>query len=318
MTTEHYLAITGGIGGAKLALGLSRLLEGAQLALAVNTADDFEHLGLHISPDIDTLVYTLAGENNPETGWGRKDESWNFMQALAELGGETWFALGDRDLAVNVERTQRLRGGQTLSQVTAAFASKFGIAHRILPMTDDPVATRVMTTAGEMTFQDYFVRERCEPAVTGFRFAGAECARLNPEIVSRLESPQLAGVILCPSNPFVSIDPILAVPGMQDHLRECRAPVIAVSPVVGGSAIKGPTVKMMAELAVPNTAAWVAQHYRSLLDGFVLDTVDEGMAADIESMGLTTVITNTVMVTLEDRIGLARACLQLTATLRDI
>lgn len=317
MAMEHYLAITGGVGGAKLALGLSNLLEGEQLALAVNTADDFEHLGLHVSPDIDTLVYTLAGESNPETGWGRKDESWNFMQALAELGGETWFALGDRDLAVNVERTHRLRMGQTLSEITAAFASAFGIEHTILPMTDDPVQTRVMTPTGEMTFQDYFVRARCEPTVTGFRFAGAESARLNPRILSRLKSPDLAGVILCPSNPFVSIDPILALPGMHESLRACRAPVIAVSPVVGGSAIKGPTVKMMAELSVPNTAAWVAQHYRPILDGFVLDSVDEALAAEIESMGLPTAVTDTVMVTLEDRIGLARVCLQLAGSLRD-
>lgn len=317
MATEHYLAITGGVGGAKLALGLSNLLEGAQLALAVNTADDFEHLGLHVSPDIDTLVYTLAGQNNPETGWGRRDESWNFMQALAELGGETWFALGDRDLAVNVERTQRLRMGQTLSEITAAFASAFGIEHAILPMTDDPVQTRVMTPAGEMTFQDYFVRARCEPTVTGFRFAGAESATLNPEILSRLKSSDLAGVILCPSNPFVSIDPILALPGVHENLRACRAPVIAVSPVVGGSAIKGPTVKMMAELSVPNTASWVAQHYRPILDGFVLDSVDEALAGEIEAMGLPTAVTDTVMVTLEDRIALARVCLQLADSLRD-
>ncbi len=316
MKTDHYLAITGGIGGAKLALGLSSLLHGERLALAVNTADDFEHLGLHVSPDIDTLIYTLAGENNPGTGWGRKDESWNFMQALAQLGGETWFALGDRDLAVNLERTHRLRSGLTLSEVTAAFASSFGVAHPILPMTDDPVATRVMTDAGEMAFQDYFVRARCEPVVTGFRFAGAQSARLNPGIVSRLESPDLAGVILCPSNPFVSIDPILSLPGMRERLQACQAPVIAVSPVVGGSAIKGPTVKMMTELSVPNTAAWVAQHYQSLLDGFVLDTVDEAMADEVESMGLTTVTTNTVMVTLEDRIGLAQECLDLLRRLR--
>ena len=217
MNTGHYLAITGGIGGAKLALGLSSLLTGPELSLAVNTADDFEHLGLHVSPDIDTLIYTLAGENNPETGWGRRDETWNFMQALGELGGDTWFALGDRDLAVNVERSKRLRAGQTLSQVTADFASAFGIGHAILPMTDDPVSTRVLTSDGELDFQHYFVRERCAPAVMGFRFAGIEDARLNPAIAACLESPELLGVVLCPSNPFVSMDPILALPGMQER-----------------------------------------------------------------------------------------------------
>ncbi|MGK2925067.1 MAG: 2-phospho-L-lactate transferase [Lysobacterales bacterium] len=316
MNTEHYLAITGGVGGAKLALGLTRLLSGSELSLAVNTADDFVHMGLHISPDIDTLVYTLAGESNPETGWGRRNESWNFMQALGELGGETWFALGDRDLAVNVERTHRLRCGQTLSQVTTAFASAFGVAHAVLPMTDDPVSTRVRTKAGELEFQDYFVRERCGPAVMGFQFAGVESARLNPAIVSRLESPALAGVILCPSNPFVSMDPILALPGMQERLQACQAPVVAVSPVVGGSAIKGPTVKMMAELSVPNTASWVAEHYRAFLDGFVIDSMDSELAPEIVSLGIHPAVANTVMVTLEDRVNLARCCLQLLKTLR--
>jgi len=256
-------------------------------------------------------MYTLAGVNNTETGWGRRDESWNFMKSLAELGGEIWFALGDRDLAVNVERTHRLRQGQTLSQVTAAFCEALGVEHSILPMTDDPVSTRVLTTGGEMSFQDYFVRERCEPAVTGFRFDGADRARLNPRIASCLDSPELAGVILCPSNPFVSLDPILALPGMLERLQACPAPVVAVSPVVGGSAIKGPTVKMMTELSVPNSATWVAEHYHSFLDGFILDRTDAGLVADIELLGMRTRVTNTIMVTLEDRIELARECLDL-------
>jgi LPPG:FO 2-phospho-L-lactate transferase len=316
MNAQHYLAITGGIGGAKLGLGLSKVLRPGQLSLAVNTADDFEHLGLHVSPDVDTLMYTLAGINNAELGWGRHDESWNFMQALAELGGETWFSLGDRDLAVNVERTRRLRQGQTLSQVTAAFCEALGVAHPILPMTDDTVSTRVMTPTGEMSFQDYFVRARCEPPVTGFRFDGADEARLNPRIESCLESPDLAGVILCPSNPFVSVDPILALPGMQERLQQCPAPVVAVSPVVGGSAIKGPTVKMMRELSVPSTATWVAGHYRSFLDGFILDRADGELVSEIESLGLRARVTDTVMVTLEDRIGLARQCLDFLNSLR--
>ena len=316
MSAQKYLAITGGVGGAKLALGLANLLDGGQLAFAVNTADDFEHLGLHISPDIDTLVYTLAGDNNPDTGWGRKNESWNFLQALKEIGGEGWFALGDRDLALIVERTHRLRNGQALSGVTADLAARLGVTHPVLPMTDDAVATRVMTPAGEMDFQDYFVRLKCEPNVTGFRFAGVEDARLNPEIAARLQDPELAGVILCPSNPFVSIDPILALPGMQGLLRACAAPVIAVSPVVGGAAIKGPTVKMMTELSVPNSAAWVARHYRPLLDGFVLDRADAALKDEIESLGLHASVTETVMVTLEDRIALARHCLELLGALR--
>jgi len=316
MNAHHYLAITGGIGGAKLGLGLINVLRPGQLSLAVNTADDFEHLGLHVSPDVDTLMYTLAGINNEETGWGRRDESWNFMQALAGLGGETWFSLGDRDLAVNVERTRRLRQGQTLSQVTTAFCEALGIAHSVLPMTDDPVSTRVMTTEGEMSFQDYFVRARCEPAVTGFRFDGIDEARLNPQIAACLDSDDLAGVILCPSNPFVSIDPILTLPGMLERLQSCPAPVVAVSPVVGGSAIKGPTVKMMRELSVPGTATWVAEHYRSFLDGYILDRADLERVADIESLGMRARVTHTVMVTLEDRIELARQCLDFLDSLR--
>lgn len=316
MNASRYLAITGGVGGAKLALGLSRLLAADQLAMAVNTGDDFRHLGLHISPDIDTLVYTLAGENNPDTGWGRRDESWNFMEALTGLGGDAWFALGDRDLAMNVTRTHRLASGQTLSQVTAALATSLGIEHPILPMSDDPVHTRVRTGKGLLDFQHYFVRERCEPVVSGFEFEGADKARLNPEIEAWLDSPDLTGIILCPSNPFVSVDPVLSLPGLRKRLQKSAAPVIAVSPVIGGAAIKGPTVKMMQELSVPNTATWVAEHYRDFLNGFILDDEDLALKSDIEALGVSVRVTNTVMVTLEDRINLARVCLDLLRTLR--
>jgi LPPG:FO 2-phospho-L-lactate transferase len=311
MSRLHYLAITGGVGGAKLALGLCKLLKGDELTLAVNTGDDFEHLGLHISPDIDTLVYTLAGESNPDTGWGRRDESWQFMQALTALGGDSWFSLGDRDLAMNVERTHRLSKGQTLSQITAAFAASFGIDHTILPMSDDPVSTRVHTTQGPMDFQHYFVRERCEPKVTGFEFKGCEQARLNPDIRLKLGSPDLACVILCPSNPFVSIDPVLSLPGLRELLKSCPAPVVAVSPVVGGAAVKGPTVKMMQELSVPNTATAVAGHYRDFLNGFIIDREDSALKPDIEALGLTAEVTNTMMISLGDRVNLARTCLDL-------
>jgi LPPG:FO 2-phospho-L-lactate transferase len=305
----RYLAITGGVGGAKLALGLSKLLDGGELAFVVNTADDFRHLGLHVSPDVDTLVYTLAAENNPETGWGRRDESWNFMAAIGQLGGESWFALGDKDLAMNVERTQRLAAGQALGEVTAALASALGIGHPILPMSDDPVRTKVHTDQGSMAFQHYFVRERCRPVVTGFEFEGAAGARLNPGIVEWLGHPELAGVIVCPSNPFVSVDPVLAVNGLRDLLRSCSAPVVAISPVVGGAAIKGPTVKMMQELSVPNSASWVAEHYEDFLNGFILDTEDAGLKPQVEALGIEAVVTNTVMVSLDDRVNLARCCL---------
>jgi len=305
-----YLALTGGVGGAKLALGLAKQLPPEQLAFMVNTADDFQHLGLHISPDVDTLIYTLSGLSNPETGWGRRDESWQFMAALKQLGGETWFQLGDRDLAMHIERSRRRGAGESLSQVTATLASALGIDHRILPMSDDTVHTRVLTAIGALDFQHYFVREQCAPVVNGFEFSGAGTATINPEILHWLDDPQLAGVILCPSNPFVSIDPMLALPGMRNRLAQCAAPVIAVSPVIGGSAIKGPTVKMMHELGMENSAAWVAGHYRDVIDGFVLDLQDAALQPEVEALGMAVTVTQTVMKTLDDRIQLARSCLQ--------
>jgi len=311
MTAPRYLALTGGVGGAKLALGLSKLLPPDQLIFVVNTGDDFAHLGLHVSPDIDTLVYTLAGESNPETGWGRSGETWHFMEALTQLGAETWFKLGDRDLAMHVERTRRLKTGETLTLVTTGLAAALGIRHAILPMSDDPVATFVRTPEGPMDFQHYFVRERCQPVVTGFEFRGAQAARINPLVLEWLEDPRLRGIILCPSNPFVSINPILQVANLRQHLAGSKARVIAVSPVIGGAAIKGPTVKMMRELGVVGTADWVAGHYRDFLDGFVLDAVDANLRETIAAMGLDVTVTRTLMISLEDRVSLARACLDL-------
>jgi len=310
------LAITGGVGGAKLALGLSRLLGREELAFVVNTGDDFTHLGFHISPDIDTLVYTLSGTSNTDTGWGRSDESWQFMEALKAIGGETWFALGDKDLALHVERRRLLGEGSTITEVTASLAESSGVAHRIFPMSNDPVHTRVLTEGGRLDFQHYFVRDRCEPRVSGFEFEGSDLAVLNPEVVEWLESDSLSGVIICPSNPFVSIDPILALPGLRGRLRNCPAPVIAVSPVVGGEAIKGPTVKMMRELGLSNTADSVASQYADFLDGFVLDSLDSELAAKVEALGMACAVTQTVMKTLDDRVDLGRFCIDLTAQLK--
>jgi len=317
MTTHHYLALTGGIGGAKLALGLSKILSEDELAFVVNTADDFEHLGLNISPDIDTLIYTLADENNLETGWGRRDESWQFMSALETLGGETWFRLGDKDLAMNVERTERLRRGATPGQVTAELANSLGVKHKILPMSNDPVRTVVHTEDGRMDFQDYFVREQCKPAVEGFEYRGAAAARINPDILKWLHFAQLSGIILCPSNPFISIDPILSLPGLREALQNAGVPVIAISPVVGGDCLKGPLAKMMRELSFPTTASWIATHYRDLLDGFVIDSADGSLASEIESMGVATITTNTIMNSLDDRVRLAQICLEFVASLSE-
>ena len=248
MATERFIALTGGVGGAKLALGLTQLLSPEEVSFVVNTGDDFEHLGLHISPDIDTLVYTLSGQSNTEAGWGRRGETWQFMQAMKQLGGESWFNLGDLDLAMHIQRTQQLRKGANLTDVTRQLATVLGVQYPVLPMSNAPVRTMIGTAAGELAFQHYFVRDRCAPAVTGFRFDGASDAVLTLEIERCFEDVHLAGVIICPSNPFVSVDPVLAVPGMRERLARLRVPIIAVSPIVAGTAIKGPTAKMMTEL----------------------------------------------------------------------
>jgi LPPG:FO 2-phospho-L-lactate transferase len=300
-----YVALSGGIGGAKLALGLAQLL-GERLTVIVNTGDDFEHLGLAISPDVDTTLYTLAGIANPETGWGRRDESWSFMQAVAELGGPTWFKLGDRDLATHVERTRRLRAGETLTSVTAHLARRLGVAARVLPMSDDPVRTVVESDAGMLAFQDYFVRDQCRPVVRSLRYEGAAAARMTSAVKAALSAPTLRGVIVCPSNPWLSIDPILVIPGMRQAMRARGAPVIAVTPVIAGKAVKGPTAKIMAELGLPVTVQSIARHYGGLLDLVVVDAAD---GAGVEDLPVRTSVAYTLMRTLDDKIALARHCL---------
>jgi LPPG:FO 2-phospho-L-lactate transferase len=300
------VALSGGIGGAKLALGLSRIMAGADLMVVTNTGDDFEHLGLAISPDLDTVMYALAGLDDPERGWGRRDETWTFMAALAQLGGATWFRLGDGDLATHVERTRRLAAGESLSAITGDFCRRLGIAARLLPMTDDRVRTRLRTADGWLDFQDYFVRRRCEPAVSEVVHQGAADARAHPQVLAALADPRLRAVVICPSNPFVSIEPILAVGGMRAAIAGCHAPVVAVSPIVGGRAVKGPTAKMMAELGLPVSAAAVARRYGDLLDGYVVDRAD---AASAGELGIPVTVTHTLMVTLEDREALARQVL---------
>jgi LPPG:FO 2-phospho-L-lactate transferase len=304
------LALSGGIGGAKLALGLYRVLPPGALTVVANTGDDFEHLGLAISPDIDTLLYTLAGLDNPELGWGRRDETWTFMQALGSLGGETWFNLGDGDLATHVERTRRLVAGESLSQITEDFRRRLGISARLLPMSDDQVRTRILTASGWLDFQDYFVRQRCAPVVRQIAFAGAGAARPQPEFLAALADENLRAVVICPSNPFISIDPILAMPAVCDALHACAAPVVAVSPIIGGKAVKGPTAKMMAELGLPVDAAAVARHYGDILDLYVADETD---ADELCELGLPVAFTRTLMLSLEDREALARAVLDAAA-----
>jgi LPPG:FO 2-phospho-L-lactate transferase len=303
---SRVVALSGGVGGAKLALGLSRVLPPGALTVVANTGDDFEHLGLHIAPDLDTLTYALAGIDNPQSGWGRRDETWSFMAALAEFGGEIWFKLGDRDLAVHVERTRRLRNGEPLSAITADLIRRLGIGACIIPMTDDRVRTRVHTDEGVLDFQDYFVRRQCAPAVTGFSFDGAASALPHPALLAGLNHPRLRAVVVCPSNPFISIDPILALPGVRAALAGAAAPVIVVSPIVGRQAVKGPTAKMMRELGLSVDVARVAAHYRDIIDGYVIDHQDQ---ADAAKLDLPIHVTGTLMRTLADREALARAVL---------
>ncbi|MDP6567882.1 MAG: 2-phospho-L-lactate transferase [Alphaproteobacteria bacterium] len=312
------VALSGGVGGAKLALGLSRVVAGAELLVVANTGDDFEHLGLTICPDLDTVTYTLSGLANLELGWGRADETWGFMAALEQLGGETWFNLGDGDLALHLLRGERLARGDSLSSVTRAVTERLGIAARIVPMSDDPVRTYVRTADGPLAFQHYFVRDRCEPAVGGFEFRGIEGARPQAEFIAALAADDLRAVVITPSNPFVSIDPILELPGVRRALADAKAPIIAVSPIVGGQAIKGPAAKMMAELGMPGSALAVAEHYGGLLDGFVLDRVDGEQAEAVAALGLRPLVTGTVMRSLADREALARDVLAFADALRRV
>lgn len=315
MNTASFVAFSGGVGGAKLALGLSRVLPADALLIVGNTGDDFDHLGLRICPDLDTLVYTLGGVANPVQGWGVADESWRCMEALGRLGGPDWFRLGDTDLATHLYRSQRLRDGASLSVVTAELAAAFGITHRIVPMSDAPVATVVHTAGGPLAFQQYFVREQCQPAVTGFEFAGAAEASVQSQLAATLAAGPQA-IVLCPSNPFVSIDPILALPGLRQQLAQSAAPVVAVSPLVGGQAIKGPTAKMMHELGLALDVASIAKHYQGLLDGLVIDEQDRAQAAAVEALGLRVRVAPTIMQTEADKTALAQVVLDFVADLK--
>lgn len=308
MTAPHrILALSGGVGGAKLALGLSRILPPGDLTVIANTGDDFEHLGLSISPDLDTLLYTLAGIDNPATGWGQRDETWNFMAALKGLGGETWFNLGDRDLATHIDRTRRLRAGESLARVMDDFRRRLGIATRILPMSDEPVHTFVKGPEGWIAFQDYFVRQRCEPAISDIAFCGAKKAKPLPEFLAALNDPALRAIIICPSNPFISIEPILSLRDMREAIRDARAPVVAVAPIIGGRAVKGPTAKMMCELGIETSAAALARRYGDLIDAYVVDHADLESCRDLDCA---VVPAKALMETLADREALARVVLQ--------
>jgi LPPG:FO 2-phospho-L-lactate transferase len=309
MDDRFVLALAGGVGGGKLARGLTAVLPPEQLAIVVNTADDFVHLGLHISPDVDSVLYALADRNDPDRGWGLAGETWNFMAAMERLGGETWFKLGDRDLATHVLRTEALAAGRTLSEVTALLAARLGVSHLVAPMSDDPVRSIVETDEGSLDFQDYFVRRQCKPVFRGVRFQAIESA--VPSAGLRHALGRAGAIIITPSNPFVSIDPILAVPGVKDALRQSQRPVVAVSPIVGGNAVKGPLAKMMRELGAEPSALGVARHYGPLVDGWIIDDIDRELKPAIEALGCRVKVCNTIMHALDEKAKLAQDALEL-------
>jgi LPPG:FO 2-phospho-L-lactate transferase len=312
--SERYLAICGGVGGAKLALGLSRVLDPSQQTVVVHKGDDFEHLGLLICPDLDTVCYTLAGIVDPAQGWGRSNESWNALAEVERLGGETWFRLGDRDLGLHLVRRALLDQGMSLSAVTAHITRRLGITQEILPMSDDPVRTEVETDQGRLMFQHYFVRERCQPRVRNIRFLGSRSAEPAEEFIRALHDSALQGVIICPSNPFLSVDPILSLPGVREALSDTDVPVIAVSPVVGGRAIKGPTAKIMQELGLEVTVEAVANHYAGMLSGLVVDRCDRDAVRTLEGR-LAIHCCDTIMKNTQDKITLAGQILDFITTL---
>lgn len=299
------VALAGGVGGAKLAHGLAQILSPEELTIIVNTGDDFEHYSLYICPDLDTVCYTLAGLANPETGWGRGNESWNVIQNASKLGGPSWFNLGDQDLGTHLERTRRLREGHTLSQITKDFCKAWGVGQTVMPMSDQPVRTIVETDEGELAFQEYFVHRRCEPRVEGFRFDGVDKAEPAPGAREAIQSAD--AIIICPSNPWVSIDPILKVIPLTSALskRERGIPVVAISPIIGGQTVKGPAAKMYSELGIEPSAFAVASHYHGLATGFVLDNVDSQLGKSVRGLNMQTLVTNTLMKSHDDRKQLA-------------
>jgi LPPG:FO 2-phospho-L-lactate transferase len=306
-------ALAGGVGGAKLAHGLDQTLPAGALTVIVNTGDDFEHLGLKISPDLDTVTYTLAGLADPVKGWGRADETWNCLETLGQLDGPTWFQLGDRDLALHLERTHRLEQGERLSVITHDVCKSFGVRSTVLPMSDDPVATIVESDRGDLAFQTYFVALRCEPEVHGFRFEGIESAKPAHGVLEALDTADL--VVFCPSNPWVSLDPILAVSGIGEAV--VRKPVISVSPIIAGRALKGPAARMYKQLGFEASAVSVAEHSLQYIDGFVLDQADLELESNVQDLGVQAWVTQTVMHDIEDRKKLAETILEFAIQLEE-
>lgn len=303
----NVVLLAGGVGGAKLAFGLSRLLAPEELSVVVNVGDDFTHMGLRICPDLDTVTYTLAGLDNRDTGWGLAADTFNTLDALITLDGPDWFRLGDQDLATHLMRTHLLSEGRRLTEVTQHLGHFLGVSPTVLPATDDAVPTRVITDEGDLAFQDYFVRHRCEPRVSRLVFQGIEAAAATPEVTAALEHADV--VVIAPSNPFVSIEPILALPGVRE--RVAMRPTVAISPIVGGRAIKGPAAKMLQELGIDVSAKGVAARYAGVIGGFLLDTIDADQAPAVHALGMAVLAAPSVMQNDTDRQELARRSLEL-------
>ena len=310
------VALTGQVGGAKLVDGLYRL-RGKDLVAIVNTGDDHDYLGLLFSPDIDTALYALAGIANPASGWEPAGDSRALHTMLKQLGGPDRVSVGDKSFAAPLLRTALLAEGARLTEITLDFCRHLGIEARVLPMSDDPVRTHVLTDDGAVTFQEYFATLGCEPEVRGFQYAGANEAIITPEISDALHAPDLEAVVICPANPYHTIRPILEIPGMRELLRKGGAPVIAVTPIVGGKALKGSAGKIMRELHHEASARRVALEYLKLIDGFVIDEEDQASAGDVLASGIEVMVANTVMRTVEDRTALARAVLAFAHTIRE-
>lgn len=307
------VALSGGVGGAKLVRGLTRQLPADELIVVCNTGDDFEHLGLTICPDIDSVIYAVAGLADEARGWGRADESWNFLDSVRAMDGESWFRLGDRDLAQHVQRSAWLRDGLPLGEVTARLCRAHGVRHQITPMSDAPVRTLLSVADGWLDFQEYFVRQRAAPVVQEFCYRGADTATASLAWSSLEQS--LEAIVICPSNPYLSIDPILAIAAWRQRLRERRVPVVAVSPIVGGDALKGCAAKLLREFGLPVTPVSIARHYSGVLDGIVIDDQDAKFAPEIERLGIAVRVAPTVMRDDRDRDGLAQLVVQFASQL---
>ena len=302
--------LSGGVGGARLCDGFYREPGAGPLTMVVNTGDDFEHLGLYICPDIDSVLYTLAGVGDRERGWGVANESWTVLERLGELGGDTWFQLGDRDLATHLLRTERLRRGDGLTEVVETLARRMDIRATVRPVTDQPLRTYVDTDEGVLAFQDYFVRRRCQPAVRGFDYRGAAQARVNLAVLGAFAADDLEQIVICPSNPFVSVAPMLALPALSEAIMSAAGPVVAVSPIVGDRALKGPAAAMLEQLGYPVNALGVARYYAEsapgLIDAFIIDDMDVALTTEIEALHMRCGHTDIVMRSDADRRRLAR------------